>query len=129
MRPDRRCHLVGISSDRPLRPIIGLARWPLVWVGKPARLLAGLGVLLAFSGCAASKVYLSPNYTSLGKVAVLPMANETNDLDGPIFIRNLIQNQLAMRGVQMIPPATVDAQLKAQGFTDGGQLHATTPQK
>src|ERR1700690_63497 len=66
---------------------------------------------------------------SAGKVAVLPMDNESNDLDGPTFVRKLMQDNLAARGFRVLPLAEIDAQLKVQGFTDGGQLRATTPQK
>jgi len=57
------------------------------------------------------------------------MVNESNDLDGPIFVRKLIQDGMAVRGFYTLPAADVDTQLKTQGFTDGGQLRATTPQK
>jgi len=89
-----------------------------------------LGVCLCLLfGCAATKVYVAGDYAFTGKVAVLPIANESNDLDGPIFVRTLIYNALAERGFQVLPLAAIDAQLKTQGFTDGGQLGATTPQK
>jgi hypothetical protein len=87
-------------------------------------------VCLAFiTGCAASKVFVAKEYTFAGKVAVLPMTNETNDLDAPGFLRTLLQNGLAGRGFQVLPLTEIDSQLKTQGFTDGGQLRATTPQK
>ena len=57
------------------------------------------------------------------------MANETNDLDGPVFVRRLLVELLAVRGFNLIPGAEIDDRLKAQGFTDGGQLKAATPQK
>jgi hypothetical protein len=62
-------------------------------------------------------------------LAVLPMANDTNDLDGPTFVRQLIFQGLAQRGYTLMPMAEIDAKLKVQGFTDGGQLKAATPQK
>ncbi len=62
-------------------------------------------------------------------MAVLPMDNESNDLDGPVFVRKLMQEALAARSFQVLPTSQIDEQLKAQGFTDGGQLRATTPQK
>jgi hypothetical protein len=66
---------------------------------------------------------------SSGKVAVLPMDNESNDLDGPPFVRALMFDGLARRGFQLLLIPQIDAQLKTQGFTDGGQLRAATPQK
>ena len=85
--------------------------------------------LFGLIGCAGSNVYIAKEYGHAGKVAVLPIANESNDLDGPIFIRKLILDGLYARGFQVLPMPEIDAQLKTQGFTDGGQLHATTPQK
>jgi hypothetical protein len=85
--------------------------------------------LACLTGCAGSQVYLASSYVSAGKVAVLPITNESNDLDGPIFVRKLLHGGLAARGFQVLPLDQIDAQLKEQGFTDGGQLRATTPQK
>jgi len=85
--------------------------------------------LVWLAGCAASKVYVAPGYTSTGKIAVLPMDNESNDFDGPVFVRKLMHEGLSMRGFQVLPIPQIDEQLRIQGFTDGGQLRATTPQK
>ena len=60
---------------------------------------------------------------------MLPMSNGSNDLDAPIYLRKLISEGLTGRGFQVISTTDIDGQLKAQGFTDGGQLKATTPQK
>jgi len=60
---------------------------------------------------------------------VLPMSNGSNDLDAPIYLRKLISEGLTGRGFQVISTTDINGQLKAQGFTDGGQLKATTPQK
>jgi len=81
------------------------------------------------AGCAGSKVYVAPEYVSSGKIAVLPMDNESNDLDGPVFVRKLMYEGLAVRGFQVLSTGAIDEQLKQNGFTDGGQLRATTPQK
>jgi hypothetical protein len=89
-------------------------------------LTACLAVLV---GCAAPKVYIASDYVSAGKMAVLPMSNESNDLDGPIYLRRLLNEGLASRGFQLLAAGDIDEALKVQGFTDGGQLHATTPQK
>jgi len=57
------------------------------------------------------------------------MANESNDLDGPVYVRKLIENQMAARGYAVVPPPEVDEKLRAQGFTDGGQLGAASPEQ
>ncbi len=81
------------------------------------------------SGCAGSKVYLANNYAVPLSIAVLPVANETTDLDGPPYVRQLIFDTLTSRGHTMIPLNVVDEKLKEQGFTDGGQLGATEPKQ
>ena len=93
---------------------------------RRATLAFCLGLL---TGCAASKVYVSSNYVASGKVALLPLSNESTDLDGPVFLRMLLYEGLTARGFQVLPSEETDAQLKAQGFTEGGQLRAATPQK
>ncbi len=90
--------------------------------------VVALAVVAGLVGCAPSQVYISNQFTSARKVAVLPMVNESNDLDGPIFVRNLIHNQLESRGFQVLPINQVDAQLKENGFSDGGQLKAAKAQ-
>lgn len=88
----------------------------------------GCLLALAFlSGCAGRSVYLSEHYTRAGRVAVLPMANETNDLDGPTYVRALLRDGLLARGFQIVEPGDVDRILKENGFTDGGQLDAAKP--
>lgn len=79
------------------------------------------------SGCSGRQVFLSEHYTRAGRVAVLPMANETNDLDGPLFVRSLLRDGLVARGFQIVEPGEVDRILKENGFTDGGQLGAAKP--
>lgn len=88
---------------------------------------ASIGV--AALGCAPSNVYISSQYTAARKVAILPVANETTDLDGPPYIRKLLFERLAACGFDLVPLNDVDEKLKAQGFTDGGQLRAATPEK
>ena len=85
-------------------------------------------VVACLTGCAAPTVYVSPHLGSVGRIAVLPTANETNDLDGPVFVRQLIYDHLAQRGAALVPIAKVDETLNANGFTDGGQLRAAKPE-
>jgi hypothetical protein len=79
-------------------------------------------------GCATGPaVYVAKELPPFGRIAVLPVSNETNDLDGPAFIRGLVQEDLAHRGASLVPLGEVDAKLKDNGFTDGGQLRAAKP--
>jgi hypothetical protein len=100
-----------------------------VWGKIRARWPAALLGCLLLVGCAGSKAYYSKNFVTLQRIAVLPMANETTDLDGPPFVRQLIFKTLAARGYSLVPLKEIDDKLLAQGFTDGGQLGAATPQQ
>lgn len=93
------------------------------------RWAAVIALSVGVASCAPSNVFVSQNYGALRKVALLPIANETNDLDGPIYIRKLLQQKLSESGYDLVPMADVDAKLLEKGFTDGGQLKATTPEK
>ena len=42
-------------------------------------------------GCAVKPKYIVDNFSVPGRVAVLPMANQTNDFDGEKGVRNLFQ--------------------------------------
>ncbi len=81
-----------------------------------------------FTGCAANQAYVSQRYQSAGRVAVLPIANETTDLDGPAYVRQLIVDGLRARGFNVSDPVEVDRIMKDNGFTDGGQLNAAKPE-
>jgi len=85
-------------------------------------------LLLLLAGCAPSKVYVSKTYHTPKRVAVLPMSNETNDLDGPVLVRKLLQEHLEDRFFERAPLEEIDAALRDHGFTDGGQLRAAKPQ-
>lgn len=80
-------------------------------------------------GCASPKVYLSENFAAPLPIAVMPVANETTDLDGPPYVRQLVFDALASRGLPLVPNADIDEKLKSQGFTDGGQLGAAEPRQ
>jgi hypothetical protein len=95
----------------------GLRRWTLICA------VAGL------TACAASHVFVAPGYIRPQRVAVLPMANDTNDLDGPGAVRQALFTLLASHGYVLIPLKEIDEKLKEQGFTDGGQLKAATPKE
>jgi hypothetical protein len=95
----------------------------------PARRLLFLILGLGLAACAPKKVFVTRTFARPQRLAVLPMTNDTNDLDGPIAVRQVLFTHLQQRGYPLIPMAEIDAKLKEQGFTDGGQLKATTPQK
>ncbi len=97
--------------------------------GLKARLLSFVFGLVFLNSCATPISYVSEKYRSSGKIAILPLVNESNDLDGPVYVRQLIEKGILSRGFQIVQTDQVDQNLKEKGFTNGGQLRATTPQK
>ena len=94
---------------------------------KPIPLLSAL--LLA-GGCAVKPKMLAPNFAPPARIAVLPMANESNDLQGPEFVRQVFVRSMENRGYVIAPISETDELLKAKlAITDGGQMGSTTPQK
>lgn len=63
------------------------------------------------------------------RIAVLPFSDETVSIDGPVNIRKLVHDTLTKGGYAAIPLEEVDTVLRNNGFTQGGQLRATTPEK
>ena len=100
-----------------------------MWKTLSPRFSAVVLVFVLVAGCAGPTAYLSQNFINPQRVALLPISNETTDLDGPPYVRQLIFEHLAAQGYILVPLAEVDDKLKEQGFTDGGQLGAATPQK
>ena len=86
--------------------------------------LAALAALaLACSGAKTKPV-------STRTVALLPMANESVDVEAPGKVRKALAAALQNRGFQLVDPATVDSVLKDRfGVTDGGQLRAVSPRR
>lgn len=63
------------------------------------------------------------------RVAVLPLSNDSVSLDGPELIRKVVFRIFQEGGYDAIPLTEVDRILMSNGFTEGGQLRATTPEK
>ena len=61
--------------------------------------------------------------------AVMPFSDETTSVDGPANIRRMLAEALTEGGWAVIPSDEVDAALRRQGFSQGGQLKKTTPAK
>jgi hypothetical protein len=68
--------------------------------------------------------FIIPNYEEVKpqKIAVLPLTNETTDLDGPVMIRNLMKIELFKNGYDTLETAAITTALKNEGITDAGQL-------
>jgi len=90
--------------------------------------------LVAFAvlapACSGTNQYLKSGYTPPRMVAVLPMDNHTNDLNGPDIVRYWFNQRLAeKKGYQTLPLELIDEQLKSMGVVDGGQLAALRSEK
>lgn len=84
-----------------------------------------LFIVLFTSGCAT--IQPNPN-NPIARVAVLPMINNSNDIDGPVFVRGAVNNMIAGRFYETVPLEKIDESLKDKmGITLGGQLDFSNP--
>ncbi|MBI1979489.1 MAG: DUF799 family lipoprotein [Elusimicrobia bacterium] len=72
-----------------------------------------------------SKTVFNPD----SKVAILPLENYTNDIRVPSAVREQLTLEASRLGFHVVPYDKVEELLRMQGFTDGGQLSATTPKE
>lgn len=93
-----------------------------------ALLLVMLAVVL--SACAATIYRVPPNPSNpVYTVAVLPVYNATNDVEGPMLVREEFTSRLEGRHYRIMPAAEVDRILADRmGITLGDQLEMTDPQ-
>ncbi|HUJ17346.1 MAG TPA: GNA1162 family protein [Nitrospirota bacterium] len=101
-------------------------------MNRIARLVAAGSVVLALSACAVPRPV--PRYhdasNPLKRVAVLPMKNDTTDVDGPEVVRKKMIEALEGKSYVIRDVKETDQILRDQmGINLGGQLSLTTPQK
>ncbi|MBI5893365.1 MAG: DUF799 family lipoprotein [Deltaproteobacteria bacterium] len=86
-------------------------------------------VLAVVSGCIPQKVVRPPDPSNpIKMVAVLPILNNTNDVEGPKFVRKQLTERLPQYYYQVQPINNVDIVLRDQmGITLGAQLDMTNP--
>jgi hypothetical protein len=96
----------------------------------------GLFFPLAFlflftAACAAPLTDIAPDYSTLKptRIAVLPVMNDTSDLDAPTVFRILAQAELADKGYRLLDFSRIDEGLRAQGIQEAGQIESLTPQE
>lgn len=84
-----------------------------------------------FYGCALPRHYVQPDPANpIKTVAVLPMANHTNDVEGPETVREIFAKKLTERCYIFKPIQEVNQILKDEmGITLGSQLDMTNPQE
>ena len=91
--------------------------------------LAPLFFLLA--ACATPLTEVAQDYQSLKptRIAVLPVKNETADMDAPIVFRILAQAELADKGYALVDSGRIDEALREKGILEAGQIDSLTPQE
>jgi hypothetical protein len=63
------------------------------------------------------------------RIAVLPVQNETADMDAPLVFRILARAELADKGYALVEPAQIDEALREKGVEEAGQIDSLTPQE
>ncbi|MEW6777835.1 MAG: GNA1162 family protein [Bdellovibrionota bacterium] len=92
--------------------------------------LVAVASLAALSACGKVEAVTAPDFTPPGTIAVLPVANQAVDVDGPPLYRKLLEAKLVEKGYTVIDPAKVDETLKSQfDIEEGGQLNAAEPKE
>jgi hypothetical protein len=84
-----------------------------------------------FWACAAPLTDLASDYgqTKPTRIAVLPVFNDTPDMDAPVVFRLLALAELADRGYALIPPDQIDAALLTKGIQEAGMIESMTSQE
>jgi hypothetical protein len=97
---------------------------------RPSLLALLVSVVLLASACAMGP-RIPPNPANpIRTVAVLPIYNATNDVEGPEAVRALVEGHLRGLHYAVLPSAEADAVLRDRmGITLGSQLNLTTPRK
>ena len=87
--------------------------------------------LLFPAACAAPLSDLASDYATAKprSIAVLPVMNETSDLDAPLVFRILAQAELGDRGYTLINFDFIDEALRQKGIQEAGQIESLTPQE
>lgn len=89
-------------------------------------------VILAFlaAGCSKPASVKARHDTPFPQpIALLPFANSTNSLDGPVLLRALVGKRLSESDYRVTDQAETDRKLRDLGISDGGQLRAVDPVK
>lgn len=97
------------------------------------KLISLFSVLALFYGCVPPPRPVPTHYNfsnPIKRVAILPMKNDTVDVNGPDMVRSKMEAALKERGYNVKPLKESDQILRDQmGINLGGQLDLTTPQK
>jgi hypothetical protein len=99
--------------------------------GPKRKILFLLPLFLLLAACATPLSEISQDYKSHRpiRIAVLPVRNETADLDAPIVFRILAKAELADKGYTLADFTQIDAALREKGVEEAGQIESLTPQE
>ncbi len=88
-------------------------------------------IFLLLSACATPLTEVAQDFKSLRptRIAVLPVKNETADMDAPIVFRILAQAELADKGYALTDFSQMDEALREKGIEEAGMIDALTPQE
>jgi len=88
-------------------------------------------VFLLLAACATPLTEVAQDFKSLRptRIAVLPVRNETADMDAPIVFRILAQAELADKGYALVDFSQIDGALREKGIEEAGMIEALTPQE
>jgi hypothetical protein len=97
---------------------------------RPILLLVSLIIVISLNACAVMPARQANPNNPIRTVAVLPMINQTNDVEAPAYVRTEFDKRITVNFYSNKPLKDVDQLLKDQmGVTLGSQLDMTTPQK
>jgi len=88
-------------------------------------------IFLLLSACATPLTEVAHDFKSLRptRIAVLPVRNETADMDAPIVFRILARAELADKGYALVDFSQIDEALRGKGIEEAGMIEALTPQE
>ena len=101
-------------------------------MSRNIKLVAIFSMFALFAGCAPQpRMPAHYNFSNpIKRVAILPMKNDTVDVNGPDMVRSKMEAMLKERGYNVKALKESDQILRDQmGINLGGQLDLTTPQK
>lgn len=118
------------TYTEPSQWLLSAHKLLLVRTPQYSQVLSLLGLTLVatlLSACITYPPEITANPSNpIKTVAVLPFVNNTNDIDGPPFVRQLFSNVLGQHFYDIKPPSVVDQKLKEQmSVTLGSQLDMT----
>jgi len=95
------------------------------------KMLLWAPILLLLAACATPLSEVAQDFKSLRptRIAVLPVRNETADMDAPIVFRILAHAELADKGYALVDFSQIDQALKEKGIEEAGMIEALTPQE